>query len=186
MALHPNIIRLREAHIPSMAYTTTLELQGLQELAEQVRNREFEYESNLKNYRLHGKITDTPKVFRAAAVLAKELTLSGEKVVFCTLSQLFTQLHYNRMERETQDELPLAKCRNRGYIVVADLMMTDGAMALLDFSKLLELGDYLASHLSAGGGLVIAGVDWSDTDAGILGTFFAAVYAQYFESHQIA
>lgn len=152
MTKHPNAVKLDASFIPTWTHKLTLAMEGFEALQEDISAKRYIANDRLQNYYIQGN-------HRAASLLAKHLRLSGQPVVWCTMAGALREQRIQYHPREIPSWNPIMTTRGKGYIVIPDYYQHDEPYMVWTIAELEDLGNYLASHVYAGGALVLGGND---------------------------
>lgn len=189
MALHPNVLKLRDSKIPDYTHSTTLVKEGYAGLSEGILEKEYVVKGIFRNYYLQYKAGDGRSAQNAvliAALLAKEIKLSGVQVMFVTLAGFIREVRFNTMDREVERINPVMKYIGKGYIVMPDFGEFEKPAEVYSPREIYEVADYLVTHVGDGGGLVLAGRPIGSDSITSFGTALSRLLATCFDKHEVS
>lgn len=166
--------KMRAANIPVFAYQTTLVTEGAGTLREIIKQKEFKTEAGLASYVLqgNGKKADSLRTTRLAAVMAKELVLSGVRVHFVPLAGFVREVRlqdYAADRDGSQATIPVLQDIGTGYFVIPDF-----SDSYHDRDTWAEAQSLMVTHVNRGGGLILSTADaWEDAAAKCSRSFIA-------------
>jgi len=180
---HPNITKLRAAHIPSTTYTTTLKKAGQVQANKVIVDKEFRAGEELLSYHITpspGRPNDYSYINLVASLMGKELVLVGEKAVGCTLNIIATELRARERDFDSPFDNPVLNTIGRGYLVLPSLFDDEDLGYGVDPRQLRDIGDLIASHCYGGGGFITSGPVATAPQLKALGPNFTAYYNSRF------
>lgn len=162
-------LRLAGLPVPVVA-KTTLPDSGFPALRKIIADKEFVTEDGPACYVLYAgdKLNSTlTRVALAAALMGKELTISGVRVRYSSLSNLIRWSGEKRFD----DDCPFVS--GNGYIIIPDFDDTASITTQADWRCALDL---LTHHVSWGGGLILGK---GQTDIDFPGSNFDVLYRNF-------
>lgn len=169
--------QLLAAHIPTSVFGTTLKLAGYEELRALITGRSYISAGGLANYLICGHRTPGQACL-ALPLFAKELHISGVGMIYASSSMLMRALrcHEDDIEPIGMTAAQLTKNGN-GYLAIPDIFNRD------DFPEdsasrreYADYGDYLATKVWHGGGLILGGRAPTAQHLESLGPSFTEIY----------
>lgn len=188
MALHQNVLKLRDSKIPDYTHSTTLVREGYAGLSEGVLDKEYIVNGIFRNYYLQHEAHDGRSAQHAvliAALLAKEIKLSGAQVIFVTLAGFIREVQFNAMDREVERINPVMKYIGKGYIVMPDFGEFENPAEVYSQRELHAVADYLTTHVGDGGGLVLAGRPATSNSVTAFGATLSRLLEDRFDIHAV-
>lgn len=189
MALHPNVLKLRDSKIPDYTHSTTLVREGHAGLSDEILEKSYLKNGIFRNYYLQyaaGDGRSSQYAVLIAALLAKEVKLSGAQVIFVTLAGFIREVQFNAMDREVERINPVMKYIGKGYIVMPDFGEFENPAEVYSQRELHAVADYLVTHVSDGGGLVLAGRPVTSDSVAAFGATLSRLLANRFDIHAVA
>ena len=168
MAKHPNAVKLDASFVPPWTHKMTLSGAGQISLQESISAKEYMQDDTLRNYFVAGN----PEI---ASLMAKHLRLCGVPLMWCTLATLIHEQRIQYTDKEEYSRNGVLKARGSGYIVIPDLMTKEDPRTIWTRAELAQAGDFLATHVYSGGGLVLGGLDMKNYPVDCYGTDLARI-----------
>ncbi len=157
---HPNALKLDASCVPPWTHKLTLAMEGFEALQESISAKEYATDGILKNYYMQAEDTRVGTALRTSRVvslMAKHLRLAGNPLIWATLPTLLSEQRIAQMEREVESRNPVLKARGKGYIAIPDFFLLEEPTSAWSLASLMDAGDFLASHVHYGGGLILGG-----------------------------
>jgi hypothetical protein len=156
---HPNAVKLDASRVPPWTHKVTLEMEGYPALQESISAGEYKDSGILKSYYVQGSTApELRKAGRVVSVLAKHLRLSGNPLVWVLLSGLLHEQRIQYLNRDVASVSDVLKTRGTGYIAIPDFYTVPRPAEVWSRSDMDDVGNFLATHVYYGGGLILGGL----------------------------
>jgi hypothetical protein len=143
------VARMRLAHIPPHAYTTSLALSGQRRLSKIILEKQYDLgEAGFVSLVIRNGKAKRGPVSKVCAITAKELALQKCRVYYSTLPELIL----SRRHLAELHESNISEHVGKGFLVIGDL-----GDNIKDWSNAewATVQAYLLTHLAKGGGLIL-------------------------------